>query len=160
MLISSLYQDHQYVKNNNRVVCSNNGYIIWIIKEFAKIIHEQGPLKFNEKYLSYDLESLITNVAVHKRIEYVINGIYVENKLPKLCSKLIFKRLLLKLTAAKTFMLNLKFYKQVDECSMGGPLSVILSNIYMTRTERKVVEPTKLHFYKRFIDDIINKWYK
>ena len=57
-------------------------------------------------------------------------------------------------------MLNLKFYKQVDECSMGGPLSVILSNIYMTRTERKVVEPTKLHFYKRFVDDIINKRYK
>ena len=73
MLISSLYQDNQYVKNNNRVMCSNNGYIIWIIKEFAKIIHEWG--KSNEEYLSYDLESLITNVAVHKRIEYIINGI-------------------------------------------------------------------------------------
>ena len=95
-----------------------------------------------------------------KKIEYIINGIYVENKLPKLCSQLIFKRLLLKLTAANTFMLNLKFYKQVDGCSMGGPLSVILSNIYMTRTERKVVEPTKLNFYKRFVSDIINKRYK
>ena len=57
-----------------------------------------------------------------KKIEYIINGIYVENKLPKLCSQLIFKRLLLKLTAANTFMLNLKFYKQVDGCSMGGPV--------------------------------------
>ena len=81
------------------------------------------------------------------------------SKLPKLCSKLIFKRLLLKLTIENTFMLNSKFYKQVDGCSMGGPLSVIFSDIYMTKTERKVVQPTKPQFYKRFID-IINKRYK
>ena len=43
---------------------------------------------------------------------------------------------------------------------MGGPLSVIFSDIYMTKTERKVVEPTKSKFYKRFVDDIINKRYK
>ena len=43
---------------------------------------------------------------------------------------------------------------------MGGPLSVRFSDIYMTKTDRKVVEPTKLQFYKRFVDDIINKRYK
>ena len=47
--------------------------------------------------------------------------------------------LLLKLTTENTFMLNSKFYKQVDGCSLGGPLSVIFSDIYMTKTERKVV---------------------
>ena len=30
----------------------------------------------------------------------------------------------------------------------------------MTKTERKVVEPTKPKFYKRLADDIINKRYK
>ena len=43
---------------------------------------------------------------------------------------------------------------------MGGPLSVIFSDIYMTKTERIVVEPTKPQFYKRFVDDIITKRYK
>ena len=43
---------------------------------------------------------------------------------------------------------------------MGGPLSVIFSDIYITKTEGKVVEPTKPQFYKRFVDDIINKRYK
>ena len=85
---------------------------------------------------------------------------YVENKLSKLSSKLIFKRLLFKLTTENTFMINSKFYKQVDGCSMGGPLSVIFSDIYMTKTERKVFEPTKPQFCKRFVDDIINKRYK
>ena len=30
----------------------------------------------------------------------------------------------------------------------------------MTKTDRKAVEPTKSQFYKRFVDDIINKRYK
>ena len=84
----------------------------------------------------------------------------MENKLPNLCSKLIFKRLLLKLTTENTFMLNSKFYQHVDGCSMGGPLSVIFSDIFMTKTEGKVVEPTKPQFYKRFVDGIINNRYK
>ena len=42
----------------------------------------------------------------------------------------------------------------------GGPLSGVFSNIYMTKTERKVVQPTKPHVYKRFVDDVINKRYK
>ena len=72
----------------------------------------------------------------------------------------IFKRLLLKLTTENTYMLNSKFYKQVDGCSMGGPQSVIFTEIYMTRTDRKVIEPTKPQFCKRFVDDIIKKRYK
>ena len=57
-------------------------------------------------------------------------------------------------------MLISKFYKQVDGCSMGRPLSVIFSSIYMTKTERKVTEPNKPKFYKRFINDTTNKLYK
>ena len=48
--------------------------------------------------VSYDVESLFTDVPVQETIEYIINEIYAENKLPKLCSNLIFKQLLLKLT--------------------------------------------------------------
>ena len=75
----------------------------------------------------------------------------MENKLRELCSNLIFKRLLLQLTKEKTFMLNSKFYKQVDGCSMGGPLSVIYSVIYITKIERKVFEPTQPHFCKKLL---------
>ena len=51
-------------------------------------------------------------------------------------------------------MLNSKFYKQVDGCSMRGPLSVIFSNIYMSKRERTVVEPTIPQYYKIFADNI------
>ena len=153
------YNVAQVTANYLKPLCNNNEYIIQNTRKFAKIIPEQDPLKSNEQYASYDVESLFTNVPVNETIEYIIKEIYVENKLPKLCSKLIFKRLLLKFTR-DTSKLNSKFYKQVDGCSMGGPLSVIFSDIYMTKTERKVVEPTKPQFYKRFVDDIIDKQYK
>ena len=39
----------------------------------------------------------------------------------------------------------------------GGPLSVVLSNIYMTKTVRKVVEPTKSQFYQILVYDVTNK---
>ena len=87
------------------------------------------PLKPNEQYVSYDVESFFTNVPIHEAIEFIANEIYAENKLPKLCSKLIFKRLLVKLTTENTFTLNSTFYKQVDGCSMGGSFSVIFSDI-------------------------------
>ena len=38
---------------------------------------------------------------------------------------------------------------------MGGPLSVIISNIFMAELEKKVVMPEKPAFYKHFVDDII-----
>ena len=57
-------------------------------------------------------------------------------------------------------MPNSKFYIQVVGCSMGGLVSVMFPDPYMTKTERKVVDPTKPQFYKRFVNDIKNKRYK
>ena len=67
------------------------------------------------------------------------------------------KHLLLKLTTENTFMLNSNFYKQIDSCTIDGSLSVIFSDIYMTKTEGEVDELTNSRFYKRSVDDIISK---
>ena len=42
--------------------------------------------------------------------------------MPEIYSKLIFKRLLLKLATENTFILSTQIYKQIDGCTMGGPL--------------------------------------
>ena len=60
-----------------------------------------------------------------------------------MCSKLIFKLLLLKLTTERTFIFNIKYYKQTDGCTMGGPLSVVLSDIYITKLEKDAIFTTK-----------------
>ena len=40
---------------------------------------------------------------------------------------------------------------------MGGSLSVIFSEIYMTKTEEEVVKLTNPRFNKRFVDNIISE---
>ena len=137
-------------------MCSRNSYIIRNTQEFLISLKQQDPLLPDEEYVSYDVESLFANVPVHETIDYILREIYVKEKLPKICSKLIMKCLLLKLTAENTFMLNSNFYKQTDGCTMSGSLSVIPSDIYMTKTEGEVVKRTNPSFYKRFVDDIIS----
>ena len=75
-----------------------------------------------------------------------------------ICSKLIFRRLLIKLATKCTFKCNGRFLKQVDGCTMGGPLFVTFSDIYMVEMENDVVIPSKLIFYRRFVDDIYSRW--
>ena len=45
----------------------------------------------------------------------------------------------------------------VDGCTMGGPLSVTFSNIYLTTLEKDQVKPLKPKLYRRFVDDVISR---
>ena len=40
------------------------------------------------------VKSVFTNVPIREAIDYILDEIYVKNKLPEICSKLILKRLL------------------------------------------------------------------
>ena len=119
------------------------------------MIKSLPPLSDSEEYVSYDVDSLFTNIPLAETIDYILKEIYDEKKLKPIASKLVFKRLLWKITTDCTFQFNGKFYKQIEGCAMGGPLSVLLSNIYMIKMENDVVKPRKPLFYKRFVDDII-----
>ena len=90
-----------------------------------KLIKELLPLKENEKDVSYDIESLFTNILINVTIDYILDQIYVQHKLKPICSKLIFKCLLIKLSREVTFTFNSKFCKQRDGCTIGGPHLVI-----------------------------------
>ena len=50
-------------------------------------------------------------------------------------------------------LINNRFIKQVDDCPMGGPMSVVFSDIYVCKMEKDVVIPAKPIFYKRYVDD-------
>ena len=91
------------------------------------------PLPDDEEYVSYDVVSLFANIPLDETIDYQIQSIYTHKKLPQICSKLVFRRLLEKITKDCTFQLCFKLYKQLDGCAVGGPLSLTLSNIYMAK---------------------------
>ena len=100
---------------------------------------------------------MFTNIPLKETVDYIIRKIYNEKFLKPICKKLIFKRLLYKLTIDCTIQFNQRFNKQIDGCAIGGPLSVILADIHMVRTENEVVKPVNPSFYKRFVDDIYSK---
>ena len=111
-------------------------------------------LQDDEEDVSYGFES---NIPIEETINYIIEQIYVHKKLTPICLKLILRRLLIKLATEYTFKFNNRFLKQVDGCTMGRPLSVTFSDIYMVKMENDVVVPSKPIFYRRFVDDIYSR---
>ena len=111
----------------------------------------------DEEDVSYDGESLFANIPINETINYILDQIYNKKKLKRIGSKLIFKPLLLQLATEVTFTINNNFYKQTDGCIMGGPLSVIVSGIFIIKMENDIVIPTKPIFYRRYVDDIYNR---
>ena len=53
--------------------------------------------------------------------------------------------------------MNDKLVKQVEGCPMCGAFSVIMSGIYMKRTEKDCVAPLNPKFYKSYVDGTITK---
>ena len=97
----------------------DNTYIINNTQDFAVLIRDEPPLDPSEEYVSYDVESLFTNVPVLDTIDYILEEIYDRKKLAPLCDRKIFKKLLITLTCDNTFMFDDKFFKQKDGCTMG-----------------------------------------
>ena len=131
------YNTAQIISEYLKPLYTSNEYIIHNTQDFPKIIQNQPPLIENEELVSYDVESLFTNVPIDETIEYILDEIYIHKKLPKLCSRLIMKRLLLKLTTESTFIFQSNYFKQTDGWTMGGPLSVTFANIFLTKLQKR-----------------------
>ena len=57
------------------------------------------PISEDEEDISYDIESLFTNILSKKdTVDFTCEGICVHKKLETVCKKSIFKKLLYKLT--------------------------------------------------------------
>ena len=56
--------------------------------------------------------------------------------------------MLLKLIKECVFSVNDRLIKQIDGCPMGGPISVVFSDIYVSKIEGDIVAPMKPHFIK------------
>ena len=77
---------------------AHNYYVIKDTLTFAEII-KNDVLDPKKEYVSYDVERLFTSIPVKETIDYIITEIYDNKVIQPMCkSKLIFRRLLEKLT--------------------------------------------------------------
>ena len=87
-------------------------------------------------------------------IDFILDEIYAGKKLQPFCKKSVFKKLLNKLWKGSTFLADGKLIRQVDGRLMGGPTSVVLSNIFCVKRKFDVVKSLKP---KRYVNDIYSK---
>ena len=91
--------------------------------------------------------SLFTNISVSEAIDYIKHQIYNEKNWNQFA-------LILNLATEVTFTMNTSFFIQTDGCTIGEPFSVIFSEIFMTKIENDIVNPTKPIFDRSYVDGI------
>ena len=133
-----------------------NEYTIRKTSEFIDNIKE---LKFNSDVVlaSFDVESLFTNIPLSETCDIIEKKLHQGNyNLPIKIE--LFVKLLKKAVTESVFLFNSKYYKQVNGCSMWGPLSPNLANIFMCDFESKCLtncpQEVKPVFYRRYVDGI------
>ena len=107
------YYSAKVLSDYLKSLCQNE-YKISDTQSFAPQIKEQSPLDEDEEYVSYNVDSLLTNVPVQETIDYIIRQIYSEKKLPQICSKTTFRRLLLKMATESSIQLKQTLCKQTE----------------------------------------------
>ena len=103
------------------------------------------------------MDSLFTSIPLGETIDFIFDKIYVRKKLEPFRKKSVFKKLINKLCKGCTFLADGKLIRQVDGFPMGGPISVVFSNIFCVKMEFDVAKPLYPKLYKRYVDDIFSK---
>ena len=105
--------------------------------------------------VSFDVESLFTNIPLDECIDLAVHYITTGNPGIKL-SAFELKRLFTFATAKTHFLFKGTFYDQVDGVAMGSPLAPVLANLFMGHHEKMWLEQYKeseILFYRRYVDD-------
>ena len=100
-------------------------------------------LSKEEEDVSFNVESLFTNIPVKEITEFICDEVYNRKKVQPVCKESIFKKLLYKITTECTFSLTGKLRKQIDGVVIGGTLSVTLSGCFMNKMEKRCCYPSQ-----------------
>ena len=119
-------------------------------------MEELTEVSINDKFLvSYDANSLFTNIPLKKRIKLEVDLIKTSYPNLKISSDDLTK--LFKFATCEThFLFNGKFYDQIDGVAMGSPLAPVLANLFMGHNEKLWLENfqgTPSSYYRRYVND-------
>ena len=85
--------------------------------------------------ISFDVESLFTNIPLDECIDLALN--YISEGNPDIRLSKPELRSLFTTAAAQThFQFNGSFYDQIDGIAMGFPLAPVLANLFMEHLEK------------------------
>ena len=105
--------------------------------------------------VSFDVESLFTNIPLEECIDLAVNYISEGNPDMKL-NKSELRSLFTTVTAQTHFIFNGSFYDQINGVAMGSPLAPVLANLFMGHHEKLWLENfhgSTILFYRQYVDD-------
>ena len=105
-----------------------NEYTVIDSFHFGEEICQQDS---NLHMASLDDDSLFTNILLNGAINFCVDNLYNDNENTPNISKHYFRNLLNIATKESFFLVNKKYYKQVDGAAVGSALGATLSNIFM-----------------------------
>ncbi|XP_059055428.1 uncharacterized protein LOC131849377 [Achroia grisella] len=113
-------------------------------------ILKSTKLEPTEIMVSFDVESLFTNVPVNECME-VVKDRLLEKDLPSQYSVLLKHCL-----DAGYFLYQGEYYLQIDGVAMGSPVAPLVANIWMEHIETKILtlRPLEISLWKRYVDDV------
>ena len=136
---------------------TTNSHSIKNSYDFTNFITKQSS---NQFLVSYDVESLFTNVPTHETINIILEKLFPSSDV-LYCgfNKTDFGTLLQLAVSDNHFIFDDQIYKQTDGMAMGSPLGPTFANIFMNSLESQFLDTCsrdyKPSFYKRYVDDII-----
>ena len=111
------------------------------------------------KFVSFDVESLFTNVPLQRTLEIIVDRIYNKKLIDTNLKKSTLRKLIRDTCTKTAFSCNNQLYEQIDGVSMGGSLGPVLANIIMTEFEQTIVKQLinrgLITFYCRYVDDTL-----
>ena len=110
------------------------------------------------KFISFDVESLFTNVPLAKTTNIILNRVYDQNLIETKLKRRTLKKLIPDTCKKTTFSFNNQLYEQCDGVSSSS-LGPVLANIIMTELENVIVRNLLANgtvaFYARYVDDTL-----
>ena len=108
----------------------------------------------NKFMVSFDVESLFTNIPLIESIDLAVDYIMKGNPDIKLGRENLTK-LFFFATSQTHFSFLGNFYDQIDGVAMGSPLAPVLANLFMGHHEKRWLENynSGIEFYRRNVDD-------
>ncbi|XP_049877866.1 uncharacterized protein LOC126375067 [Pectinophora gossypiella] len=103
-----------------------------------------------EVMVSFDVESLFTNVPVQECLEVVKKKLH-DNNIPMEYAKLVEHTSIIQL-----FCIQGEFFLQIDGVAMGSPVAPVIANLWMEHFEERAMStfPVPLKCWIRYVDDI------
>ena len=121
--------------------------------EFVELLHGN---QYSGNLFSLDVESLFTNVPVHRTINIILDRVYHHPTIsaPVIPKHTLRDSLLICTTEVPFKDMDGKMYIQCDGVSMGSPLGPTFANFFMAEVENRALSNIQVSLYCRYIDDI------